>query len=90
MSQSKSPVPQTVAFGFLIAGTHSGVGKTTVTLGIMARLRAGPGGAALQGRAGFIDATHHTAVCGRPSRSLASLHDGVEGVRRSFAGALQG
>jgi len=76
---------------FLIAGTHSGVGKTTVTLGIMAALRAR--GLVVQPfKVGpdFIDPTHHTAVCGRPSRSLDPFMMGVEGVRRSFAGALQG
>lgn len=75
----------------LIAGTHSGVGKTTVTLGLMAALRrrglvvqpfkVGPD---------FIDPSHHTAVCGRPSRSLDMYMMGSEGVRRSFTSALAG
>jgi len=76
---------------FLIAGTHSGVGKTTVTLGIMAALRAR--GLVVQPfKVGpdFIDPTHHTAVCGRPSRSLDPFMMGQDGVRRSFAGAIQG
>jgi len=76
---------------FLIAGTHSGVGKTTVTLGIMAALRAR--GLAVQPfKVGpdFIDPTHHTAVCGRPSRSLDPFMMGEAGVRRSFGAAIKG
>ncbi|MGV8175984.1 MAG: cobyrinate a,c-diamide synthase [Methanothrix sp.] len=76
---------------FLIAGTHSGAGKTTVTLGLMAALRAR--GLVVQPfKVGpdFIDPTHHTAICGRPSRNLDPFMMGEDGVRRSFAAALQG
>ncbi len=76
---------------FLIAGTHSGVGKTTVTLGLMAALRqrglvvqpfkVGPD---------FIDPSHHTAICGRDSRNLDPFMMGLDGVRRSFCSALEG
>jgi len=55
----------------LVAGTHSGVGKTTLTLGMLAALRrqrlkvqafkVGPD---------FIDPGHHTALTGIPSRTL--------------------
>lgn len=75
----------------LIAGTHSGVGKTTVTLGLMAALRArglivqpfkvGPD---------FIDPSHHIAVCGRPSHNLDPFMMGLDGVRRSFCSAIAG
>ena len=75
----------------LIAGTHSGVGKTTVTLGLMAALRAR--GLVVQPfKVGpdFIDPSHHTAVCGRPSRNLDPFMMGEDGVRRSFCSALAG
>lgn len=76
---------------FLIAGTHSGVGKTTVTLGLMAALRkrglkvqpfkVGPD---------FIDPSHHSAICGRPSLNLDTYMMGVDGVRRSFKNGIEG
>ncbi len=72
--------------GILIAGTHSGVGKTTVSMGIMAALKhrqlkvqpykVGPD---------YIDPSHHTAICGRSSRNLDTYMMGTEGVRQTVA-----
>ncbi|MDO8726411.1 MAG: cobyrinate a,c-diamide synthase [Candidatus Methanoperedens sp.] len=74
----------------LIAGTGSGVGKTTVALGIMSALckkyrvqpfKVGPD---------FIDPGHHTQICGRASRNLDSYIMGKDGVIETFSRASEG
>jgi cobyrinic acid a,c-diamide synthase len=75
----------------LVAGTHSGVGKTTVVLGLLAALkRRGHKVAPFKVGPDFIDPTHHSAICERPSRNLDTFMMGEEGVRRSFARGVEG
>ncbi|MFB3766654.1 MAG: cobyrinate a,c-diamide synthase [Methanotrichaceae archaeon] len=75
----------------LIAGTNSGVGKTTVTLGLMAALRR-RGYSVQPFKVGpdFIDPSHHTAICGRPSRNLDPFMMGIDGIKRSFYSGIAG
>ncbi|HZA88023.1 MAG TPA: hypothetical protein VE466_14200, partial [Acidimicrobiales bacterium] len=53
----------------VVAGTHSGVGKTTAATGLLAALRAaGHRPAAAKVGPDFIDPGYHTLACGRPPR----------------------
>jgi cobyrinic acid a,c-diamide synthase len=74
----------------LIAGTGSGVGKTTIAMGLMAALSRKVKVQPFKVGPDFIDPTHHTRICGRPSRNLDSFIMGEKGVIETFVRGSKG
>jgi cobyrinic acid a,c-diamide synthase len=72
----------------VIAGTHSGCGKTTIASGLMAALtESGLRVQPFKTGPDFIDPSHHTVTCNRISRNLDPFMMGEAGVLRMFASA---
>jgi cobyrinic acid a,c-diamide synthase len=75
----------------IIAGTHSGCGKTTIASGIMAALTArGMKVQPFKVGPDFIDPSHHTQICRRHSRNLDPFMMDEKGCIETFLRATEG
>ncbi|MEK6599906.1 MAG: cobyrinate a,c-diamide synthase, partial [Deltaproteobacteria bacterium] len=77
--------------GIIIAGTHSGAGKTTIAVGLMALLqKRGMTVQPFKVGPDYIDPSYHRLVCGRPSYNLDTWMMGIDAVKSTFTRAMQG
>jgi cobyrinic acid a,c-diamide synthase len=83
----------------MVAGTHSGVGKTTVASGLMAALSSeGFRVAPFKVGPDFIDPSYHTLAAGRPGRNLDAFLSGpgligplfIHGARGADIAVIEG
>ncbi|MEM8621579.1 MAG: cobyrinate a,c-diamide synthase [Actinomycetota bacterium] len=82
---------QTLGARIVVAGTHSGVGKTTIATGLMAAFAAtGTSVAAAKVGPDFIDPGYHAVATGRPPRNLDPWICGVDAIGPLSARAAAG
>ncbi len=77
--------------GLVVAGTHSGSGKTTITMGILAALKnRGLCVAPFKVGPDFIDPGHHRHITGRQSRNLDGWMLSESENKKIFLRAISG